>query len=151
MLGKPKLVQNSRKFLKSKIVISCIFAYGHKRRNSRAYYKLLYVCNEDIICNRWRRWWTSPRADLRNLKFRIIWEWKPYMCYMWYICVYDWFLNCHNSLSMNCGYLKNKYMIDLNCHDSLSMNCGYLKRIWFMKVPHMSILALYELLILKCT
>ena len=60
--------------------------------------------------------------------------------------LYNVLLKLHDGTM--CGYICVCWPLD--CHDSSSMNCGYLSMIWFMKIPHMSILALYELLILTC-
>ena len=68
------------------------------------------ICNEDIICNRWRWWWTSSRDELRNSNSDLPCEWKP----IYVVCV----IMC---------------MMILDCYDSLSMNYEYLLMIWFVK------------------
>ena len=85
---------------------------------------LRIICNCAIICNRWRWWCTSSRNELRNSKFRHDCEWKTHL---YALCVYVWWL--------------------LDCHDSLSINCGYLSMTWFMKVPYMSIWLIWDIAI----
>ena len=54
---------------------------------------LVYDCNKDVVWNRWRRWWTSSRTELRNFNFLKYCEWKPlYVLYVISISMNDFLI-----------------------------------------------------------